>query len=234
LLHALQAQPAKAWIQVSPRPGRFDPLHQVTHRFVSDINAFCLKWQEKPASSTPPEWKQRWLNADAEVESIYRQELENAQVLSEPMVARTLTKMLPEDHGFVLGASMPIRDVNQFAAPNIHQVHVASNRGASGIDGTLATAVGFAEGLAQCTTVLLGDLATFRHVRVVEQWRLSRVLGPVLRPFAFQQVEQMTQRQLVQPPVLCALLPGWHQSVVLLDPPIRRWPDAFAPVFLIW
>jgi 2-succinyl-5-enolpyruvyl-6-hydroxy-3-cyclohexene-1-carboxylate synthase len=43
------------------------------------------------------------------------------------------------------------------AAPS--PIRVAGNRGASGIDGTLATAVGFARGLNQPVTAVLGDMA---------------------------------------------------------------------------
>ena len=60
---------------------------------------------------------------------------------------------------------MPIRDldwygVGQDAGPRL----VAANRGASGIDGLLATAVGFAIGLQKLTTVVLGDLSALHDL----------------------------------------------------------------------
>ena len=161
---ALEAQPPQTWIQVTGREGRFDPLHQVSHRFISEIDRFCLFWHQERLTTTEAGWKRGWVTADAEVEQVYHSQLDEAQSLSEPGVARAVTRLLPNLHGLVLGASMPIRDVNQFAAPNRHQVHVACNRGASGIDGTLATAVGFARGLSQCVTVLLGDLSTLHDL----------------------------------------------------------------------
>lgn len=161
---ALETQSPKTWIQVSGREGRFDPLHRVSHRFVSEIDRFCLFWHQERLAPTEASWKRGWVSADAEVEKIYHAQLDDAHTLSEPGVARAVTRLLPKLHGLVLGASMPIRDVNQFAAPNRHQVHVACNRGASGIDGTLATAVGYARGLSQCVTVLLGDLAALHDL----------------------------------------------------------------------
>lgn len=175
LLSALKAQPPRLWIQVSNREGRFDPHHQVSHRFFTDMDRFCLLWHQETLPVSDPDWKQSWLRADAAIEKVYHQQLDSAQTLSEPAVARAVTRMLPNLQGLVLGASMPVRDVNHYAARNTRQIHVACNRGASGIDGTLATAVGFARGLNQCVTVLLGDLATLHDLNSLALVATSRV-----------------------------------------------------------
>ncbi|MGA0332867.1 MAG: 2-succinyl-5-enolpyruvyl-6-hydroxy-3-cyclohexene-1-carboxylate synthase [Kiritimatiellia bacterium] len=175
LLQALETQPPRCWIQVTGREGRFDPLHRVTHRFINEIDRFCLFWHQERMSPTEPGWRKAWIRADAAVEKVYAEQLDESATLTEPGVARAVTRMLPNLHGLVLGASMPVRDVNQFAAPNRRQIHVASNRGASGIDGTLATAVGFARGLFQCVTVLLGDLSTLHDLNSLALVHQSRV-----------------------------------------------------------
>jgi len=54
---------------------------------------------------------------------------------------------------------MPIRDLDAFACINGPAVSVAANRGASGIDGTVASAAGFCHGLSKPITLLIGDLA---------------------------------------------------------------------------
>ncbi|MDF3128833.1 2-succinyl-5-enolpyruvyl-6-hydroxy-3-cyclohexene-1-carboxylic-acid synthase [Kiritimatiellaeota bacterium B1221] len=172
---AIEAQPPQTWIQVTGREGRFDPLHRVSHRFVTEIDRFCLFWDQERMLPTAPAWKQGWIDADGQVEELYHEQLDDAHTLTEPGVARAVTRMLPNLQGLVLGASMPVRDVNQFAARNKNQIHVACNRGASGIDGTLATAVGFARGLYQCVTVLLGDLSTLHDLNSLALVSKSKV-----------------------------------------------------------
>lgn len=82
--------------------------------------------------------------------------------LSEIAVARIISRLIPKNSGLFLASSMPIRDMDTFGAPDGAPVIVGSNRGASGIDGTTASAVGFAKGLNRPTTLIIGDLA-FLH-----------------------------------------------------------------------
>ncbi len=54
---------------------------------------------------------------------------------------------------------MPVRDVDMYAAASGKQVLVHSNRGASGIDGVIATACGVAAGSDKGVISLIGDIA---------------------------------------------------------------------------
>jgi len=78
--------------------------------------------------------------------------------LTEPLVARTVVKALPQNSNLVLSSSMPIRDVEWFSAPRIG-IRVLSNRGVNGIDGVVSTAVGVAAESGQATVLLIGDIA---------------------------------------------------------------------------
>jgi 2-succinyl-5-enolpyruvyl-6-hydroxy-3-cyclohexene-1-carboxylate synthase len=75
---------------------------------------------------------------------------------------------------------MPIRDLDTYAAADGAPVPVAANRGASGIDGTVATASGFARGLGGPATLLIGDLALLHDLNSLVMLRDLRVVVVVL------------------------------------------------------
>lgn len=67
---------------------------------------------------------------------------------------------LPQPSRLQLSNSMPIRYANLIGLTG-RNIHVNSNRGVSGIDGCLSTAVGAAWATEQITTLITGDLAFF-------------------------------------------------------------------------
>ncbi len=147
------------YIVVRPDANRYDPSHIVTDRFQSDITAFCDAFAEElVAPSRESAWTLFWRTASADVSNAVQETLP-ADELSEPAVARAISAFTPEGHGLVLASSMPIRDMDAFAVTDGPRLRVAANRGASGIDGTVATAAGFARGLTKPTTLFIGDLA---------------------------------------------------------------------------
>ncbi|MEM8601984.1 MAG: thiamine pyrophosphate-binding protein, partial [Bacteroidota bacterium] len=114
------------------------------------------------ANATADSWIAAWRGADDAVRAYLAHTLDTAasdEPLSEPIVARLVSQHRPPDHALVLAASMPIRDVDAFADPSGPAAAVFANRGASGIDGTVATAAGVALGRGAPATLLIGDLA---------------------------------------------------------------------------
>jgi len=115
---------------------------------------------EAPA---PPAWLDRWRHADAAAQGALERALE-AQRLSEPMVARILSKSLSGTEVLVCSSSMPIRDLEWFGAVTDDPARVVANRGANGIDGVVSTSMGVASGHAGATVCLVGDLAFLHDV----------------------------------------------------------------------
>lgn len=74
-----------------------------------------------------------------------------------------LLQALPAETNLVMGNSLPIRHVDQFGRPMSKRLHVFGNRGASGIDGNISTAVGIAAATPDRPTVLVTGDVTFYH-----------------------------------------------------------------------
>ncbi|MCO5321442.1 MAG: 2-succinyl-5-enolpyruvyl-6-hydroxy-3-cyclohexene-1-carboxylic-acid synthase [Microthrixaceae bacterium] len=111
----------------------------------------------------PDQWRDRWQEAQRLAAGAIGAALEprGSGAVTEPAVAREVMASMPEGGRLFVSSSMPVRDLEGFAAPRTGVV-VYSNRGTNGIDGSIATACGIAIGSAGPTVALCGDLA-FLH-----------------------------------------------------------------------
>jgi len=180
-----------AWAFVARHPWRQDPGHAVRLRLQAAPSAVaaaaCLRIPSSwPDGSTLRAEQAQYLSTLAALDGCLRravdEHLSDLECLTEMAVARQLSRALPPGHALFLGNSMPVRDMDVYAdvapmsgcnsrggvtqqsrvitpAPGIP---IACNRGASGIDGVVSSAVGFAAGLGRPTTLLIGDVS-FAH-----------------------------------------------------------------------
>ena len=79
---------------------------------------------------------------------------------SELMIAKASLSSINNDENFFIGNSMPIRYIDMIGnlGKNIN-IHTYSNRGASGIDGNIGTALGVSISSGKPTALLIGDLS---------------------------------------------------------------------------
>jgi 2-succinyl-5-enolpyruvyl-6-hydroxy-3-cyclohexene-1-carboxylate synthase len=171
------------YVVVRENPFRLDPGHRVTHSVEADIVGLCAALgaaAERRSPESDPTWMSGWRTASEQAEDNLDRLLEESKVLNEPLVARLVSRHVPEGHGLCVASSMPIRDLDTFAAPDGAPVPVAANRGASGIDGTVATAAGFARGTGSPVTLLIGDLALLHDLNSLAMLRDLPVVVVVL------------------------------------------------------
>ena len=136
---------------VRESPDRMDPGHCVTEYVETGIAPFCQsvidhleKGPGEGEETGSTDWTESWAAAS---EAVARTMDEHMPAdLSEPAVARFLSQHTPDEATLVLASSMPIRDMDMFGGTAGRSPFVAANRGASGIDGVVATAVGLAYG----------------------------------------------------------------------------------------
>lgn len=162
------------YVVVRASPFRLDPGHLVTHSVEADIVDFCAALSrhasEHPAVSATG-WASGWRVASERAGRRLHQLFSEMEDLNEPLVARLVSRHIPEGHGLCIASSMPVRDVDTFSALDGAAVPVAANRGASGIDGTVATAAGLARGYGSPVTLLIGDLALLHDLNSLAMLR---------------------------------------------------------------
>ncbi len=154
-------------IVITTTPTLADPDQLCTLHIVGDIDELCTALvsastgdkNERDDSS----WLDLWITTEASAQKSINSALADEPGLTEPGVARSLYRLLPEASSLVVSSSMPIRDVEWFAAPRTG-LRVHANRGANGIDGVVSTAVGIALATRQPTTLLIGDIALLHDV----------------------------------------------------------------------
>tara|TARA_B100000614_G_C14513067_1_gene479377 strand:- start:769 stop:1482 length:714 start_codon:yes stop_codon:yes gene_type:complete len=106
------------------------------------------------------DYRDRWLEKDSSLQKIYNEFIEEIE-FCDLKVFETVFNQIPEESQLQLGNSTVVRYSNLFDQPFQNKLRCFSNRGTSGIDGTLSTAVGSAIVTGKLTTVITGDLSFF-------------------------------------------------------------------------
>ncbi|XP_051146167.1 protein PHYLLO, chloroplastic [Andrographis paniculata] len=166
------------YIMVDDHPGRHDPSNIMSHRIHSSITKFSEFLIKSSSPYACKNWREfiRGLDMMAAWESSFL--ISSEQSLTEPYVARKLSEAIRCGSAVFFGNSMPVRDSDMYAnnwVPSTHSaslmhsagllchyVQVTGNRGASGIDGLISTAIGFAAGSNKRVLMVLGDVS-FLH-----------------------------------------------------------------------
>ena len=153
------------WAVVRPDPSRIDPDHRVTHHVEANIPAFADALIARlHDGSDVTDWRDAWTGASERAEAVVRTHAEEADTLTEPLVATVLSDAMPSSHALMAASSMPVRDLNRHGSTEGAAGPAYANRGASGIDGTVATAAGVATGRDGPVTLLIGDLALWHDL----------------------------------------------------------------------
>jgi 2-succinyl-5-enolpyruvyl-6-hydroxy-3-cyclohexene-1-carboxylate synthase len=169
----LDDHPPRHYVHITPHVDRIDPIHRQTARLEGPIAAICDSVELGRPSR--PEFAAAWVRASDRCQAQFQDQLDPRGAVTEPGIARAIARLLPDQHGLFLANSMPVRDMDMFGFwPVAREIHVGANRGASGIDGLVASAVGFAHGLQLPTSVLIGDLALLHDLNSLALVRQSR------------------------------------------------------------
>ncbi len=158
------------WL-VDPQPARLDPDYRLRNRLLCSASTFAAA---HPVTTVQAPWHQL-----AELQHHACQQIAAAcEGFSELGICHRLNHLI-EGQLFV-GNSMPARLMDMLGETGKGPSRVMTNRGASGIDGLIATAYGFAQsiepGSDEPTTLLLGDLSALHDLNSLA------LLGKASRP----------------------------------------------------
>lgn len=137
-----------------------DDSHRITHFWQADEVILCQQLGQKL-----PGRVSHWLTEWQKLEQKSWQGLETHWPPETWDVSAILAvlEQLPAGAQVVVGNSLPIRHVDQFARPGQKRLTFYGNRGASGIDGNISTALGVAAAHPTTPTLLIIGDVTFYH-----------------------------------------------------------------------
>ncbi|WP_167576633.1 2-succinyl-5-enolpyruvyl-6-hydroxy-3-cyclohexene-1-carboxylic-acid synthase [Aeromonas taiwanensis] len=146
------------WL-VDPQPARLDPDYRLRRRLVCEPDAFA-------AAHPVAHPQQPWHRLAERQQGISQQIRAACDRFSELGVCHRLNRLIRGQ--LFVGNSMPARLMDMLGEAGHGPSRVMTNRGASGIDGLIATAHGFAQSARpdsdEPTTLLLGDLSALHDL----------------------------------------------------------------------
>jgi 2-succinyl-5-enolpyruvyl-6-hydroxy-3-cyclohexene-1-carboxylate synthase len=155
------ARTAERQLVVDPAGAWREAEFTATDLVVADPDRFCGQLSQLVRGGGNRGWQNRWQNADAEhTETVD----DHAGELFEGGILADVVAGLPDPATLVVSNSMPVRDLDRFGTPDTKSITTIGNRGASGIDGIVSTALGASHGTTDEVTLVIGDLAYYHDM----------------------------------------------------------------------
>ena len=160
------SKPLRAWLArteqvvLDPYLTWHEPTRTAQWIAAADPALTCAELVDTIAVPKEPAWLEEWRAAD----DLVSDALADTPDPFEPKVWAALEEAFPEGATVWVSSSMPIRDVETFFPSVSNPIRFLANRGANGIDGTVAAAAGAALTAGGRGWLLTGELALIHDV----------------------------------------------------------------------
>lgn len=143
----------------------FDPSNKATASIACKPFLFCEKMvealQNENFERKTNGWMESFREAESAAEKVKGKVVDEAAFPDEGRIINEIVKHAPNDCRIMLSNSMPVRDFDYFASITDKRIVTFNNRGASGIDGIISTALGIAAENKKPAVLITGDMAFY-------------------------------------------------------------------------
>lgn len=149
-------------IVVEPYEGFRQPTKQPTEIYYAHPVDFINGLLAITDWTGDQDWLTKWQQLNKKATNHIEQS--NVDQLTEGVAVRELIKAMPTDSLLYVGNSMAVRDLDTFFMRTDKQITLLANRGVSGIEGLISSALGAAATTTKRVTLLIGDLAFYHDL----------------------------------------------------------------------
>ena len=172
LMRYLQAHPGARQIVIDGGDGWSDPTRMASEFVHADPAVFCDAVVDVLSTGTAAgagaagdaSWSALWAGLSVRAHEALGQRLAAVDEPFEGKVFSELAVLLPEGATLYVGNSMPVRDLDSFFPGSGKAIRILGNRGASGIDGVISSALGVAATGSSPLVLVLGDLSFYHDM----------------------------------------------------------------------
>ncbi|MCW8804497.1 MAG: 2-succinyl-5-enolpyruvyl-6-hydroxy-3-cyclohexene-1-carboxylic-acid synthase [Ignavibacteriaceae bacterium] len=148
----------------------FDPTRNAKAILSTDPKIFLNKLfsyiKKKNVARNKSHWLSKFIRAEEVSEKIKSGMIGRAKFRNEPSLIKEILVHIPYRSHIFIGNSLPVRDLDSFSGNISKRFVIHSNRGASGIDGVISTALGIAS-LKAPVILITGDLSLIHDLNAL-------------------------------------------------------------------
>jgi 2-succinyl-5-enolpyruvyl-6-hydroxy-3-cyclohexene-1-carboxylate synthase len=142
--------------------------------------ALLLALRMTPRRSYGHSWRAQWITAGRQTRATLQAQLRQHAEFSEPRVFAELAELIPSGATLFVGNSMPVRDLDTFFPGNKQALRFLANRGVSGIDGVVSTALGVSAVSSTPVFITIGDLSFYHDLNGLLAAKLHQLRATIV------------------------------------------------------